>query len=37
MDIGIISRRYARALLEFACGRGAEATVYEQTELRARS
>lgn len=33
MDIGIISSRYARALLEFACGRGAEATVYEQTEL----
>lgn len=31
MDIGIISRRYARALLEFACERTSETTVYEQT------
>ena len=33
MDIGIISSRYARALLEFACEREAETTVYQQTEI----
>ncbi len=30
MDIGIISRRYARALLDFACERANETTVYQQ-------
>ena len=32
MDIGTISRRYARALLEFACERGTEETVYKQVQ-----
>ena len=32
MDIGIISRRYARALLAFASERANETKVYEQTE-----
>lgn len=30
MDIGIIARRYARALLLFACENGHETLVYEQ-------
>ncbi len=30
MDIGIIARRYARALLLFACGNGSEDAVYGQ-------
>ena len=31
MDIGIIARRYARALLLFACENGHETLVYEHT------
>ena len=32
MDIGIIARRYARALLLFACENGHETLVYEQAQ-----
>lgn len=33
MDIGTISRRYAKALYEYACGCGSEKAVYEEMQL----